>query len=84
MSSVCQRKIISENERKYSAEARAKYGSPAVDSNVNKILNLDKEQFDAMQNDALIIKRELEEAVLKKINPPNEIGLCIAALHKTG
>ena len=74
--------LIRENEEKYGEEVRQKYGDKRVDESNAKMMNLTKEQYDAMQKMAAEIISCLEQAVLQKADPAGEEGKRLAKLHK--
>ncbi len=74
--------LIRENEEKYGAEVRQKYGDKRVDESNSKMMNLTKEQYDAMQKMAAEVISKLEQAVLQKADPAGEAGKCLAQMHK--
>jgi hypothetical protein len=74
--------MVRENEEKYGKEAREKYGDKSVDESNAKMMNLSKEQYDAMQSLAADIKTGLENAVKQKLDPAKEEGQRIAKMHK--
>lgn len=73
---------VQENEAKYGAEARGKYGDAAVDASNRMMMNLSQEQYAEWQAiDKEIIAR-LEKAVAGNIDPCGSEGRAIAELHK--
>ncbi len=74
--------LIRENEEKYGAEVRQKYGDKKVDESNARMMNLTKEQYDAMQKMATEIVSGLEQAVTQKADPAGEEGKRLAKLHK--
>jgi DNA-binding transcriptional MerR regulator len=74
--------LIRENEEKYGAESREKYGDKRVDESNAKMMNLTKEQFDVMQKLAGEIVSQLEQAVKQNADPAGEAGKHLAQMHK--
>jgi len=59
-------RLINENEEKYGAEIRAKYGDETVDKSNNRFKGLTKEQYEEME--------ELGQKVLDSLNESMELG----------
>lgn len=76
------KQLIEDNERKYGAEIREKYGEETVKQSNARMMNMSKKDFDAMQEAAAEILTKLEAAVREGAAPAGEIGREIAALHK--
>ena len=76
------RDLVRENEEKYGAEIRQKYGEKRVDESNARMMNLSKEQYDAMQKLAAEILSGLESAVRENLDPAGEEGQRLAGLHK--
>ncbi len=74
--------LIRENEEKYGAEVRQKYGDKRIDESNAKMMNLTKGQYDTMQKMAAEIISQLEQAVLQKADPAGEAGKRLAQMHK--
>ena len=74
--------LIRENEEKYGAEIRQKYGNKQGEESNAKMMNLTQEQYDAMQKLAAEIVSGLEQAVLQKADPAGEAGKRLAQMHK--
>lgn len=74
--------LIRENEEKYGAEIRQKYGDKRVEESNAKMMNLTQEQYDAMQKLAAEIISGLEQAVTQKADPCGEAGRRLAKMHK--
>ena len=73
--------LISNNEKKYGKEIRAKYGDKEVDQS-NKILRgLTEEQYKQLEELSDNIMVKLKEA-FKTGNPAGELGQQVAKLHK--
>ncbi len=74
--------LVRENEEKYGAEVRQKYGDKQADESNARMMNLTKEQYDAMQKLSLEILEGLQKAVTEKMDPAGEEGQRLAKLHK--
>ncbi len=74
--------LVAENERKYGKEVREKYGNDTVDRSNTKMMNMTKEQYDAMQALAADILAKLAKAVTGGAAPDGEAGREVALLHK--
>lgn len=74
--------LVRENEEKYGAEVRQKYGDKQVDESNARMMNLSKEQYGAMQKMSAEILAGLEAAVEKKLDPAGEEGQRLAKLHR--
>lgn len=72
--------LITENEKKYGAEARKKYGAETVDASNAKLMGLTEAQFAEMQRLAEEIIDSLVKAVGKEA-PEGAEGQRIAELH---
>jgi len=76
------KKAVNENEAKYGAEARRKYGDAAVEASNRMMMNLSQAQYAEWQSiDEEIIAR-LEKAVTENADPVGSEGRAIAELHK--
>lgn len=75
-------RIVCENEEKYGAEIREKYGDEEMDAANQKLLNLTKEEYERFQSLGEEIKTRLKEAVLAGEDPESECGKRIVMLHK--
>ena len=76
------RASVQENETKYGAEARAKYGDGAVDDSNRMMMNMTEEQYAEWEAVGEEILRRLEKAVAENADPAGEEGRAIAQLHK--
>ena len=74
--------LIKENEAKYGAEIREKYGDETIDASNAKIMGMSEEKYDRFKALEEEIKAKLNEAVAAKMNPADEIGKTITQLHK--
>lgn len=75
------RKMIEENEAKYGAEARAKYGDEAVDRSNALLKNMTPEQYEKMQELGAAVLATLKAAMATK-DPAGELGQKVADLHR--
>lgn len=75
-------RLVDENEARYGEEIREAYSEETVDESNRKLLNMDKGQFDRMQQDAQDILTLLKEAVQGGAKPDGDAGQRLAALHK--
>jgi len=73
--------LVDENEKKYGAEIRSKYGNEAVDKSNKKFMGMTKEQYDEFtklgQNLNELLRQACEEG-----NPAGELGQKVADLHR--
>jgi DNA-binding transcriptional MerR regulator len=74
--------MIQENEEKYGAEIREKYGDEAVRASNDKMRNLTQEQYDQWQALATEMQAKLESAVKSGAAPSGEAGREVTELHK--
>lgn len=74
--------MVQENEKKYGAEARQKYGDKQVDESNARMMNLSKEEYDAMQKLAAKILAGLQKAVLEKADPAGPEGQELFQMHR--
>ena len=74
--------LVKENEAKYGKEIRERYGDEAVEESYRKMLNMSEEKYDRFRAIEEEIKDKLNEAVVTKMNPTDEIGKTITQLHK--
>ena len=76
------KQMVEENEAKYGAEIRCKYGDKTIDESNAKMMGMSREQYDRMQQMAAEIHDSLEQAVQTGQDPAGEEGRRLAALHK--
>ena len=76
------KQMVEENEAKYGAEIRRKYGDKTIDESNAKMMGMSREQYDHMQQMAAEIHDGLEQAVQSGLDPAEEEGQRLAALHK--
>ncbi len=75
-------KALEENEKRYGAEAREKYGEEQVNESNAAFLNLTEEQYARWKETEASLQEKLETAVGTKADPAGEAGKEIAVLHK--
>lgn len=78
---IYKEEMIKNNEEKYGAEARKKYGDEAVDFSNMQIKGATKEQIDYVQNLSVQINETLKAAV-ENGNPAAETAQKACALHQ--
>lgn len=76
------KQLIDSNERRFGSELREKYGSGEVDAANEKILAMDKNDYDRFQSLETEIIQALENAVLQNASPNESAGEHITKLHK--
>ena len=76
------KKMIEENEARYGAEIRGRYGDEVVDKSNARLMGLPEEALERMQPLADEINDRLAAAVRAGLSPDGAEGLAIAALHK--
>ena len=76
------RDAIAENEAKYGAEIRRKYGEAAVEGSNKLLEKMSREEYDRMSAIGEALQRRLEAAVTAGVSPEGEEGRAIAALHR--
>ena len=74
-------KIIDENEEKYGAEIREKYGKEKVENYNQKVKNMSQQEYNEVTNLANEITETLAQA-FKTGNPAGELAQKAADLHK--
>lgn len=74
--------LIEGNEKKYGAEIRERYGEEAVENSNAKLMGLNKEEYQRMEELGNEIKELLEEAVKAGETADGESGKKAAMLHK--
>lgn len=74
--------LVKENEEKYGAEARQKYGDKAVDESNRKMMGLCEEEYAAMTELGKEIISRLGAALTAGERPDGEAGKTIAQMHK--
>lgn len=75
-------KLIDENESKYGAEVRGKYGNEAIDKSNAKLKGMSQQQMDETNRLAEQIAAKLVEAVTSGADPKGELGQEIADMHR--
>jgi hypothetical protein len=74
--------LVDENELKYGAEIRAKYGNKAVDASNAKLMGLTQEQFDEGERLRLSYEGKLKEAFETTSNPDGVLAQEACDLHR--
>lgn len=75
-------KMIQENENKYGAEIREKYGMEAVEASNAKMMGLTEEEYGQMEALSQDIWNALEAAVQDNASPQSEAGREVVQMHK--
>lgn len=75
-------RVVKENEEKYGAEIREKYGNEEIDASNRKILNMSETDYERFQNLGAEIRKRLEEGVAAGISPDSDEARRIVLLHK--
>lgn len=74
--------LIEENEIRYGAEMRSKYGDDAVDQSNAMIGSMTNEQYEKWKRLEQEIRTELEQAVLGQATPDSAVGKQLTDLHR--
>lgn len=74
--------MIRENEEKYGAEVREKYGDKTIEESNAKLMNLTENDYQAMQTLAQEILDGLDKAVKGKEDPAGPMGEKLAKMHR--
>lgn len=75
-------RAVKENERRYGAEIREKYGNTEVDEANARVMGLTREQYAEWDRLGKEILEKLAAAVAAGANPAGEEGKEITALHR--
>lgn len=75
------RNMIEENERKYGAEIREKYGNNAVEKSNQKVKNMTEEQYAEVEQLSINVQENLKDAMKTK-DPSSELAQKTADLHR--
>ena len=73
--------LIDDNEKKYGAEAREKYGDSAIDESNAKLKGLTKEQYDEGERLRLVYEEALKSA-FNTGDPESEVAQKACDLHR--
>lgn len=76
------RQIVEENEKRYGAEVREKYGDTEADESNARVMGLSPEQFQEWEQLGREILESLSAAVSDGDSPAGETGRKIAVLHR--
>ncbi len=79
---VFKERLVRENEEKYGAEIREKYGDEEIDASNQKLLNMTEEEWERFHSLGAEICNQLKEGVLAGIKPDSEEAKRIVILHK--
>lgn len=74
--------VVKRHEEMYGAEARKEYGDEEIDASQQKILNMNKEEYERFQSLGSEIRERLKEAVQNGISPESDEAGRIVTLHK--
>ena len=80
--SMNREKMIEENEARYGAEIREKYGDDAVNASNKRLKGLSDADIQRMEHLSVQIVERLQNAVRTGALPGGEEGRAIAALHR--
>lgn len=75
-------RMVKDNEEKYGAEIRQKYGDEEIDASNKKILNMSQKDWERFENLETEIRERLKEGVLSGITPESKEAKEIVLLHK--
>lgn len=75
-------KLIEENEKKYGAEIRGKYGDNMINESNEKLKNMTKQQYDDFEKLTVNVIETLKAAFLTK-DPASDLAQKAADLHRT-
>jgi DNA-binding transcriptional MerR regulator len=75
------RGLVDENERKYGAETREKYGDAAIDESNANLMGLTKEQYDESEGLRLKLEETLK-AALETGSPAGQLAQQACSLHR--
>jgi len=73
--------LIDENERKYGAEARERYGNEAVDASNEKLQSMTQEQYENTEALSLAVNEAIK-AAFETGDPEGELAMKACELHK--
>ena len=76
------KELVEQNEKKYGAEIRAKYGDESIDASNKRMMGLSPEEFERWNAIGDEIRTRLTAAVSANANPADAEGQAIAALHR--
>ena len=74
--------LVEENERRYGAEARERYGAAAVDEGNRRMLGMNERDYDAWRGLEKEIRAALEAAVRGGADPAGTEGARVCELHR--
>lgn len=79
---VFKKKMVRENEERYGAEIRERYGDAAVDETNRKFLDMSQEDWEEFRKQEMEICDRLKRAVMDGVPPESEEAKGIVVLHK--
>lgn len=79
---VFKERVVRENEEKYGAEIREKYGDEEINAANQKVLGMSEEDWERFRNLGEEIRIRLKESVLAGVKPESEEAKRIVILHK--
>ena len=74
--------LIAENEARYGAEIRSKYGNDAIDQTNAMVDSMTGEQYEEWKRLEQEIRAKLEQAVLAQTTPDSAVGKQLTELHR--
>ena len=74
--------LVEQNEKKFGAEIRAKYGDETVDASNQRMMGLSPEEFERWNSIGDEIRTRLTAAVSANADPADAEGYAIAELHR--
>lgn len=74
--------LVADNEERYGAEARQKYGDQQVEQANANVLGLSREQYEDWNALDAAIRKKLEAAVCEGVSPDSKTGEELAQLHR--
>lgn len=74
--------LLAENEARYGAEIRSKYGNDAIDQTNAMIGSMTGEQYGEWKRLEQEIRAKLEQAVLAQATPDSAVGKQLTELHR--
>lgn len=75
--------LVNDNERRFGAEARRRYGDDAVDEGNRKMLKMSRQEYADFRTLEEQIRSELERAVAAGDDPAGAVGKRVFELHRT-
>lgn len=75
--------LVNDNERRFGAEARRRYGDDAIDEGNRKMLKMSRQEYADFRTLEERIRSELESAVAAGDDPAGAVGKRVFELHRT-